>query len=124
MNSVGAEGRLLPIEPKLEVEVWLEPAILPLSPMLKFQRCEAMLLALMPVKMLLASTPLNWKVLEVARWPLAQMFWLPRPALLSRLLSSSALTPGESGATWVKLPVARGVSAICAASKVLPLVES
>jgi hypothetical protein len=49
-------------------------------------------------------------VLEVARWPFAHMFWLPKPVFESRLASNSALTPGESTASCVKLPVASGVN--------------
>src|SRR5580698_4314635 len=128
MNSGTGEGRLLPIEPYTEVPtgdappMFEEPAadvdeVLP-PPMLKLYRCEVMPLELLPLKMLLVSTPLIWKVLDVARWPLAQMGWLPRPLLESRPLSSSAFTPGASTAGWVKLPVASGISAICPASRV------
>jgi hypothetical protein len=68
--------------------------------------------------MLLASTPSTWKVFDVSRWPFAQTGWLPSPAFVSTPLSNSALAPGDSTASCVKLPVAKGVSAICVASSV------
>ena len=44
-------------------------------------RAEATWLVLLPLKMLLASTPFSRKLLLVSRWPLAQIGWLPKPAL-------------------------------------------
>jgi hypothetical protein len=52
------------------------------------------------------------------------MFWLPKPALVSIPLSSSAFTPGARIANSVKLPVASGVVSIWVLSSVYPLVVS
>src|SRR5580658_7616162 len=100
-----------------------ELEVLP-APMLKLYRCEVDPLELLPLKILETSTPFTWKVFEVSRWPFAQMGWLPSPALVSSPLSNSAFTPGASTASCVKLPVARGVRAICCLSRVWPFVVS
>ena len=80
-----------------------------LRPVLLTIRAEATWLVLLPLKMLLASTPFNRKLLLVSRWPLAQIGWLPKPALAPLPLGSSALTPGERMASPVKLPVGKGM---------------
>ena len=55
------------------------PPVLVPAPVLLMTRAEATWLVLLPLKRLLASTPLSRKLLEVSRWPLAQMGALPRP---------------------------------------------
>ncbi len=86
------------------------------TPVLLMTRAEGTWLVLLPLKRLLASTPLRRKLLEVSRWPLAQMGALPRPLFAPVPPESSALTPAERMATPVKLPVARGTDSICAVS--------
>ena len=66
----------------------------------------------LPLKRLLVCTPLTTKLLLVSRWPLAKMFWLPRPALVPEPVRKSALTPGLRRASCVKLPVPSGVLSI------------
>src|SRR5580658_10104951 len=99
------------------------PPVLP-TPVLLTTRALATWLVLLPLKRLLPSTPLSRKLLEVSRWPLAQMGALPRPELAPVPPGSSALTPGERMATPVKLPVGRGIEAIWALSRTYPFVVS
>src|ERR1700731_3886431 len=51
----------------------------PLTPVLLTTRAEATWLVLLPLKRLLASTPLSRKLLLVSRWPGAQMGRVPKP---------------------------------------------
>ena len=87
----------------------LEMLAAPPMPVLLTMRAQATWLVLLPLKRLLASTPLRRNVLLVSRWPLAQMGRLPRPVLTPEPLASSALTPGERMARPVKLPVGKGI---------------
>src|SRR6266404_1089465 len=76
----------------------------PLTPVLFTMRAEATWLVLLPLKMLLASTPFNKKVLLVSRWPFAQMGALPKPEFAPVPPGSSAFTPGDIRANCVKEP--------------------
>ena len=67
----------------------------PLTPVLFTTRAEATWLVLLPLNRFLASTPFSRNVLLVSRWPLAQIGWLPKPALAPVPLGSSAFTPGD-----------------------------
>src|SRR5215469_7893831 len=87
-------------------------------------RADGTWLVLLPLKRLLASTPLRRKLLEVSRWPLAQMGALPSPLLAPVPPDNSAFTPADRIATPVKLPVARGTAWICDVSSTYPLVVS
>src|ERR1700747_616103 len=89
----------------------------PAMPVLFTMRADATLLVLFPLNRLLASTPLRRNVLEVSRWPLAQMGWFPRPAFAPVPLGNSAFTPGERIARPVKLPVGNGTASICSFSR-------
>src|SRR5271154_2191965 len=93
------------------------PLAAPLTPVLFTMRAEATWLVLLPLNKFFASTPFNKKVLLVSRWPLAQMGWLPRPALAPVPAGSSALTPGERMARPVKLPVGSGIASSSALSR-------
>src|SRR5580704_10535157 len=95
----------------------LERLAAPPSPVLFTTRADATELVLLPLKRLLASTPFNWNVLLVSRWPLAQIGWLPRPVLTPEPAASSALTPGERIARPVKLPVGNGTDSIWSFSR-------
>src|SRR6202166_2852105 len=96
----------------------------PLTPVLFTTRAEATWLVLLPLKRLLASTPLSRKLLLVSRCPLAQMDWFPSLVLPHVPLGSSAFTPGERIARLVKLPVASGTEEISSFSRMYPLVVS
>ena len=86
------------------------------TPVELMTRAELTWEVLLPLKRLLASTPLSRKEFEVSRWPLAQMGALPRPEFEPVPPESSALTPGERMATPVKLPVGSGMASIWALS--------
>src|SRR5580698_5591171 len=98
----------------MEASVWMTPPAPALveAPVELMTRAEPTALVLLPLKRLVASTPLREKLLEVSRWPLAQMGWLPRPESAPAPPGSSALTPVERMATPVKLPVGSGVDSI------------
>src|SRR5580693_5950353 len=88
----------------------------PATPVLFTTRAEATWLVLLPLNRLLASTPFREKLLLVSRCPLAQIGAFPSPLTDPVPPDSSAFTPGERMATPVKLPVGRGIDAICALS--------
>src|SRR5580698_6537081 len=94
----------------MEASVWMTPPAPALveAPVELMTRAEPTALVLLPLKRLLVSTPLREKLLEVSRWPLAQMGWLPRPESAPVPPGSSMLTPGDWVASTVKLPVASG----------------
>src|ERR1700674_1596612 len=119
--SGGGLGRAWPIAPYTDVLVTISPLGLlpfPFSPMFTATRLEVIWLEDLPLKMLLAKIPLTEKLLLVSRCPLAQIAWLPKPAFVPAVFRKSALTPGLRMAAWVKLPVPRGISAICLSSRV------
>jgi hypothetical protein len=66
-------------------------------------------LEVLPLKMLLAFTPLNLKLFDELRCPFAKIFWFPKPGPVRELLSKSAFTPGLKIASCVKLSVPRGM---------------
>src|SRR5580658_8144827 len=118
MESGGGVGKAWPTARYGEAELWSGAAVVlerlaePPSPVLLTTRADATELVLLPLKRLLASTPLSWNVLLVSRWPLAQTGLLPRPLLTPVLPASSELTPGERTARPVKLPVGSGTDSI------------
>src|SRR5580698_6667985 len=123
IESGAGVGRACPTARYGDAELWigaaevLERLAEPPRPVLLTTRAEATELVLLPLKRLLASTPLSWKVLLVSRCPLAQMGLLPRPLLTPVLPASSELTPGERTARPVKLPVGRGMDSIWSFSR-------
>src|SRR5215469_13980089 len=106
-------GSALPIERYTEDALGSTPALVvpleALPPVLFTTREDVTWLVLLPLKRLLASTPLSRKLFDVSRWPLAQIGALPRPLLEPVPPGSSALTPGERMASPVKLPVGNGI---------------
>ena len=94
------------------------------TPVELMTRAEATWLVLLPLKRLLASTPLSRKLFEVSRWPLAQMGALPSPELAPVPLLNSAVTPVDWVARPVKLPVGSGTDSISDLSKTYPTVVS
>src|SRR5215469_6108158 len=121
-------GSALPIERYTEDALGSTPAlVVPLDavpPVLFTTREEVTWRGLLPLKRLLASTPLRRKLFEVSRWPLAQIGALPRPLLAPVPPGNSAFTPVDKMARPVKLPVASGMVSICCLSSTYPLVVS
>ena len=89
--------------------IWAVVLPAPATPVLFTMRAEATWLVLLPLNRLLASTPFSRKLLLVSRWPLAQIGWLPRPALAPVPAGNSAFTPADKMASPVKLPVGSGI---------------
>src|SRR4249920_2800254 len=74
IDSGAGVGSAWPIARYGEALVWTTPLPEPAltAPALLTMRAEATWLVLLPLKRLLASTPLSRKLLLVSRWPLAQ----------------------------------------------------